>query len=168
LTINCEIKNKSNKIKIRYFNHTNIKLFKNQLSLLHWKHINFNENANKIYDNFFETFYSVYDANFPVIEKTLTPKNKNNPWVTKGFKKSSKIKQKLYIKYLKTKSSDNEKIYKNYKYLFEKVRKNLKRNYYSNLLDKFKNNSKRIWQIMNEISCRQKKCAGSLPLDGYS
>ncbi|XP_065677479.1 uncharacterized protein MAL8P1.12-like [Hydra vulgaris] len=163
LTINSEIKNKINKIKIRIFNHTNIKLFKNQLSLLHWKHINFNDNADKIYDNFYETFYSVYDANFPIIEKTITPKYKNNPWITKGFKKSSKIKQKLYIKYLKTKSLDNEKIYKNYKYLFEKVRKNLKKNYYTRLLDKFKNNTKRNWQIMNEITGRQKKCSGSLP-----
>ncbi|XP_047141104.2 uncharacterized protein MAL8P1.12 [Hydra vulgaris] len=163
LTINSEIKNKINKIKIRIFNHTNIKLFKNQLSLLHWKHINFNDNADKIYDNFYETFYSVYDANFPIIEKTIAPKYKNNPWITKGFKKSSKIKQKLYIKYLKTKSLDNEKIYKNYKHLFEKVRKNLKKNYYTRLLDKFKNNTKRNWQIMNEITGRQKKCSGSLP-----
>lgn len=69
----------------------------------------------------------------------------------------------MYIKYLKTKSSVNEKIYKNYKHLFEKVRKNLKKNYYSNLITKFKNDSKRTWNIIKEITGKFKTCSSALP-----
>jgi hypothetical protein len=130
LTFNTTSSNKTKQnriVKRRIYNEKKINEFKHQLSLLHWDHINFNDNASQIYNKFFETFYLVYDANFPVCEKLISHKSINSPWITKGLKKSSKIKQKLYIKYLKTKSSANEKIYKNYKHLFEKIRRNLKK-----------------------------------------
>ena len=50
-------------------------------------------------------------------------KDLNSPWMSKGLKKSSKLKQKLYIKFLKNKTTQNETIYKNYKNLFEKIKK---------------------------------------------
>ena len=43
------------------------------------------------------------------------------PCISKALKKSSKEKQKLYIKFLKHKSTQNEQIYKNYKHLFSKT-----------------------------------------------
>ena len=46
---------------------------------------------------------------------------------TQRIKKSSKQKQKLYIKFLKNKSIQNEQIFKNYQHLFEKLRKKAKR-----------------------------------------
>jgi hypothetical protein len=83
----------------------NLEQFKDQLSLLHWNHIDFNDNANNIYETFYKTLFSVYDANFPIVEKIIKiNKSSKSPWITKGLKKSSKIKQKLYIKYLKTKT----------------------------------------------------------------
>ncbi|XP_065673886.1 uncharacterized protein LOC136090837 [Hydra vulgaris] len=166
LTFNTTLSNeiKQNRtVKKRIYNDKKINDFKHQLSLLHWGHINFNEDASSIYNKFFETFYLVYDANFPVCEKLISHKTFNSPWIAKGLKKSSKIKQKLYIKYLKTKSSANEKIYKNYKNLFEKIRKNLKKNYYSNLINKFKNNSTRTWKIIKEITGKSKNHLSSLP-----
>ena len=36
----------------------------------------------------------------------------NTPWITKGIRKSSKRKQRLYEKYLKIRSKENEKTYK--------------------------------------------------------
>ncbi|XP_065662942.1 uncharacterized protein LOC136085555 [Hydra vulgaris] len=154
---------KSQTIRKRIFNKKNLETFKYQLSMLNWKHINFNEDINVIYNKFFNTFFSVYDANYPVFEITLKPKTLKNPWITKGLKKSSKIKQNLYIKYLKTKSHANLRIYKNYKTLFEKIRKNLKKNYYSNLITKYKNDSKQIWKILKEITGNQKTCSNFLP-----
>ncbi|XP_065639635.1 uncharacterized protein LOC136072356 [Hydra vulgaris] len=162
-TISTPNINKSQTIRKRIFNKKNLEAFKYQLSLLNWKHINFNEDINAIYNKFFNTFFSVYDANFPVSEITLKPKTLSSPWITKGLKKSSKIKQKLYIKYLKTKSHANLRIYKNYKTLFEKIRKNLKKNYYSNLITKYKNDSKQIWKILKEITGKQKTCSNFLP-----
>ena len=46
----------------------------------------------------------------------------------------SKQKQKLYIKFLKNKSTQNEYIYKNYKHFFEKLRKKGKQTYHQSIL----------------------------------
>ncbi|XP_065639761.1 uncharacterized protein LOC136072559 [Hydra vulgaris] len=126
-TVSSNNPERQNIIKKRVFNESNIKSFQYQLSLLHWKHINFNEDANTIYNKFFDTLFSIYDANFPLCEKITKIKTLNSPWITKGLKKSSKIKQKLYIKYLKTKSNENQQKYKNYQHLFEKIRKKFKK-----------------------------------------
>ena len=39
--------------------------------------------------------------NFPLTEKEIKFKNYETPWFSKGLKKSSKIKQRLCIKFLK-------------------------------------------------------------------
>lgn len=141
----------------------NIKSFKEQLELLHWEHIDLSSDCNTIYNTFVNTIYDVYDVNFPIKEFTLTQKGLNSPWITKGLKKSSKTKQKLYIKFLKTKKPENETNYKNYKNLYEKLRKKSKKNFYSDQLKKYQNNSKQLWRIMKEITGKQKENSNSLP-----
>ena len=61
----------------------------------------------------------------------LEPQKYNNPWITKGIKKSSKRKEKLYEKFLKNRNEKNEKLYKSYKSLFVSVKRKSKRIYYS-------------------------------------
>ena len=69
--------------------------------------------------------------------------NKVNPWITRGIAKSSKHKQKLYEKSLKNRSIQNEKIYKDYRKLFETTMK-YKRKYYSEKLLQFQGDTKKI------------------------
>ena len=76
---------------------------------------------------------------------------------------SSKQKQKLYIKFLKSKNPEDEFIYKNYKNLFENLRKKYKQNIYSNLSEKDKENAKRRWQILKKITGKVEKKNKSLP-----
>ena len=72
---------------------------------------------------FFRTLTDIYDANFPKREYILKDKDNKSPWISKGLKKSSKKKQRLYIKFLKTKTPEDEFKYKTYKSLFEKLKK---------------------------------------------
>ena len=65
--------------------------------------------------------------------------------ISKELKKSSKQKQKLYIKFLKNKSIQNEEIYKNYKHLFEKLRRKAKQTYYQFILKDCQNDMTRTW-----------------------
>ena len=46
---------------------------------------------------------------------------KNSSWITRGLKKSSKRKQRLYEKLLERRNDKNEKAYKLYKNLLEKL-----------------------------------------------
>ena len=64
----------------------------------------------------------MYHVNSPLTEIEIIPKNLEMPWFSKGLKKSSKSKQKLYIKFLKNKSVESEEKYKNYKNFFEKIK----------------------------------------------
>ena len=79
----------------------------------------------------------IYDANFLIGEYILKDKDIKFTWISKRLEKFSKKKQKLYIKFLKTKTLEDEFKYKNCKSIFEKLRKKLKediiQNYYINM-----------------------------------
>ncbi|XP_065671724.1 uncharacterized protein LOC136089600 [Hydra vulgaris] len=130
---------------------------------INWDIINFSEDIDLIYKSFFKIFYEIYDINFPKVEINYKHKKIKSPWITKGILKSSKIKQKLYIKYLKLKTTESKTNFKNYVRLFERLRKNSKLIYYTNLLEKYKLNSKRTWKLINEITGNTKKTSQSLP-----
>ena len=100
----------------------NITSFKEQISVLHWRHIDFNGTVNEIYDTFLKILTDIYDANFPIHEYILKDKDIKSPWISKGLKKSSKTKQRLCIKFIKSKTLEDESKYKNYNSLFEKLR----------------------------------------------
>ena len=110
----------------RVFNNSNIISFEEQLSLHHGRHIDFNGTVNVIYDTFRGILTDIYDVNFSIWENILEDKDNKAPWISKGLKKSSKKKQKLYIKFLKTKTLEDEFKYKTYKSLLGKLRKKLK------------------------------------------
>ena len=60
-------------------------------------------------------------------------KTNQNPWITKGIRKSFKKKEKLYEQFLKKRTPRGEQ-YRNYKNLFEIIKKKAKKIYYSNKL----------------------------------
>ena len=93
--------------------------FKEQLSLLHWRHIDFNGTVDEIYDTFLRTLTEIYDANFPVRVCILEDKNIKSSWISKGLRIYSKKKQKIYVKFLKTKTFEDEFKYKTYEILIE-------------------------------------------------
>ena len=105
----------------------------------------------------------IYDANFLIGEYILKDKDIKFTWISKRLEKFSKKKQKLYIKFLKTKTLEDEFKYKNYKSIFEKLRKKTKRRYYSKLLHKYETDSKRTWQVVKEIPGKQKTKSHLLP-----
>ena len=80
----------------------------------------------------------------------------------KATSKSWKQKQKLHIRFLKSKNPENELTYKNYEILLEKARKKSKQNCYLNLLEKHKDNSKQQWQVLKEITGKFQKKNQSL------
>ena len=140
----------------------NITSFKEQLFLLHWRHIDFNGTVNEIYHRFLKTLNDIYDANFPIREYVLKDKDIKSPWISKGLKNPQR-QNKDYTSNFQTKTLEDESKYKNYKSLFEKLRKKAKIAYYSKLLHKYKTDSKRTWQVMKEITGKQKTKSDLLP-----
>ena len=119
--------------------------------------------TNTLYKHSVKIYSSIYDKNFPALETGVKLKDLRTPRMSKAMRKSSKQKQKLYIKFLKSKNPEDELIYKNYKNLFEKLRKKSKQNYYLSLLEKHKDNAKNRWQVLKEITGNVQKKNQSLP-----
>ena len=63
--------------------------------------------------------------------------------MTEGLVRSSKKKQRLYEKFLKDGNPENVLNYKQYKTLFESLKKKSKKNYYLDLIDSYKYNIKK-------------------------
>ena len=90
------------KLKKRFFNESNLASFKNQISNIYWDILNSTQcSGNSLYETFLNIFSDIYDVNFPLTEIEIKPKNSKTPWFSKGLNKSSKTKQRLYIKFLK-------------------------------------------------------------------
>jgi hypothetical protein len=140
--------------------------FKDLLSATNWQKV-YQEcnlgNTNSAYINFINLFILQYNESFPIQEKVIKAKYLNCPWITKEIRKSSKQKQKLYEKYLKNRSEANLSLYKQYKNLFEKIKKQQKKKYYSNQIKKFNGDSKKTWDVMMEIMGKSKSNSKKMP-----
>ena len=111
-----------------------MELFKQELYKTSWDDVINNKNPNDAYNYFSHKLIVLYDKYFPKQNIRIYIKDLQSPWLTRGIKKSSKRKQKLYIKFLKNRNSKNELEYKNYKKLFESIKKHAKKNYFSSLI----------------------------------
>ena len=136
---------------------------KNKLNEINWENIKNIECPESAYNLFLQQFSAAYENAFPKVKIKIKIKNLLSPWISKGILKSSKKKQKLYDKYLKNRTYKNEKNYKTYKNMFETVKFKSKKNYYNNLITKYKNNIKKTWSIMKEAIGKIKQVNNNLP-----
>ena len=90
----------------------------------------------------------------PEKKKRLNNKHiKYNPWTTKGIKKSVTRKNKLYREWIHDKTDDNKLTkYKEYKNMLQKLIRLSKVNYFNNKCYEYKNDSKKLWNLINEIN----------------
>ena len=78
-----------------------MELFKQELYKTSWDDVINNKNPNDAYNYFSHKLIVLYDKYFPKQNIRIYIKDLQSPWLTRGIKKSSKRKQKLYIKFLK-------------------------------------------------------------------
>ena len=137
--------------------------FKNVVSSTDWNDVLGETITNESCDQFIKKFTLIYDDCFPIKVIEIKIKTLLSPWITKGTKKSSKRKQKLYEKYLKKKSPKNGKEYKDYKQLFEKIKKDSKKKYFQEKLSFYKNDIKNTWKTLKDVIGKTKINENRLP-----
>ena len=145
-----KIENKVTYITKRITKHDAIEKFNQDLYKTFWDDIIKNKNPNEAYNMFLQKVKVLYDQYFPKQYIKIKEKDLRSPWITRGITKSSKHKQKLYSKFLKNRNNQNEYEYKNYKKLFQSIKKQAKRHYFSSLVIKYKNNIKKTWYVIKE------------------
>ena len=158
--------NKSSETKFVYkrnISDVSMKQFKDALYKVEWDNVLCYTDPNAAYNEFLKVFLLHFNTFFPKKKIRIKSKNFASPWITKGIIKSSKRKQKLYEKFLKRKSPTNENNYKNYKRLFETIKKKSKANYFNERLNKYQNNIKKTWDVIKEVIGSSKSNSHSLP-----
>lgn len=146
----------------RNFSDANVEIFVHDLNTSDWSNIYRSTCANTAYEYFIRTFKFLYERSFP--EKTVSPRSDfKNPWMTKALLKSSKRKQRLYVKFLKKRTSANEHSYKTYKNIFVRLVKEAKKKYYSQSIDKNATNPQNLWKTIRQIIGKDNCHKTSLP-----
>ena len=64
---------------------------------------------------------------------------------------------------MKNRNPEKEPNYKQYKTLFESLKKKSKKNYYSDLIDSYKYNIKKMWHVMKKIIGNKRVTNAPLP-----
>ncbi len=114
---------------------------------------------------------SILDIAAPLKTKIIYPKQQVlNPWMTKGLMKSSRTLDNLYKKCCgKPKNDIAFTKYADYKRVFQRLKRNTKYNYYTKLLNDYKNDIRRMWSTINNVIGRKKKkyaLSDSFVIDG--
>jgi hypothetical protein len=105
-----------------------------------------------MFDLFYAKTTEIIDKHIPVKELSRKEiKLKSKPWITQAIQKSINIKNKLYKKFLKTKSSYYHSKFKLYRNKLNHILKISKRKYYNNYFIHSINNSKRVWKGIKQI-----------------
>ena len=116
----------------------------------HMKNRNYDDNVSKIHQTVIETL----DEFIPeTIHSVSYKKLRREPWLTSGIQTSTK-KAKLLYKQMLRKSCNQHCLdkYKKYNQMLSKIRRNAKHCHYLKVCENFRNNTSKLWKVINEIS----------------
>ncbi len=152
----------------RVVNDRNISAFSRKLHAMNWDAIFHESDANSAYNYFINTFQRIYDECFPLVSRHPSKyMDKRNAWLTTALLVSIKRKDKLYKKYLTTKTDHHKNKYCKYRNVLNKLLRYAKKSYYTELINHSKSDPKKTWNIINGLINKKNK-GGSPPSQIYT
>ena len=137
-------------IKFRIFNEENETKFTRKLAYTLWEEILIDPDVNNNFDLFYSTFERLYNECFPIKTKIISAKRFQSPWLSSGLINSIKNKNKMFKKFKIGMIS--EQCYKTYKNRLLNILRMAKKNYYTQLFNNFRTNSRKLWQAINSLN----------------
>lgn len=112
--------------------------------------------TNTSYTYFINTLSDIIDAHAPLRTYTVKKANiRREPWFTRALQISSKKLRKLYKHYITTKTTASHTNYIQYRNMYNKIRKAAKTLHFTNLFHEYRNNTKKTWQLINNLTGRK-------------
>ena len=155
VTINGNFLEKKQKIEIRSRKITDktIQAITDVLAGHDWENDLCNEEVNSNFKRFHERLLSTLNKLAPKRRIKLSYKqSKREPWISPSLLKCSTKQHKYYKQAIKNKDDLHWDKYKAYKKIFDKIKRYVKIDYYQNKCVEFRNNSKKLWNMINKIS----------------
>lgn len=106
------------------------------------------------YDLFLKTFKELYDTAFP-IEQLKKHKKSRKPWIDATLLKRIKTRDKLFATFIQTKNLNQLAEYKKMRNKLTSDIKRARNLYYENKFNSISNDSRKVWNCVNEL--RNKK-----------
>jgi hypothetical protein len=150
LVINRNKQDVTNRPMIRSYSDKNRHAFVSEIQHKDWASIFSANDVNAAYNEFIFTLQDAFRRNFP-FQKMSRKRMKDKKWITKGLKKCSRVKNKLYKEWISTRDAVDELKYKSYKKIFKKVSLEAESLYYKELFDIKTNSIKRLWSNLNMV-----------------
>ncbi len=142
--------NNLHKIEFRIINETNKQKFAHKLSMIDWNNLLNNCDVNENCKIFLDNITKDFNDSFPLKSKLITDKRLNNPWISQAVINSIRTKNYLYKDYKIGGVSEAQ--YKQYRNILNTTIRNAKKFYYMTQFTNFRNDTRKIWRTINELS----------------
>ena len=145
--------------------HNNVKLYKRDYSTfnpqdmisefqaINWQTvISSEQDSSSTFSSFYNVMSTIIDKHIPV--KQLSKRERkflSKPWITSALRKSIYVKNNLYKKFIKTRSTYIHSKFKLYRNKLNHLLKIAKKEYYNNYFFDNINDCKRIWKGVKQI-----------------
>lgn len=144
---------------IRIFSEKNGERFRNELCNINWDGLLCHaQDPNLAYEIFHKQVLNKFNKCYP-LQHLSRRATKDQAWVTKGLKTSSRHKNKLYKKWIKSRRNDDFEKYRIYKTIFKRVTRACMTTYYKDTLNTKMHNVKKVWNELNKLCSFSKKNA---------
>ena len=111
---------------VRLFSDKNIAEFRHKLSTVEWDTLYKYGNINDGYYYFENKIRECFNSSFRPV-KLSRKRSKDKNWITPGLKTSSQCKNRLFRKWVSSRSVQDEEKYKNYRRLYNRCRNEAER-----------------------------------------
>ena len=145
-------------IEARNFSKRNLTIFNDTLLRFDWSNV-LNSNDTQIsYNNFSDSFFTIYDLHFPVKKFKFNKKyHKIEKWMSSGLLTSRREKIRLSKLCFTHPNTNNITTFKKYRNLFNILVRAAKKLFYDKLFQKFQSNLSKTWQLINKIINKKPK-----------
>ena len=150
----------SDKKEFRIFNEANNSQFENLINAENWEDIHDDMDAQLQYDKFNEIYMRHYDNAYPIKnEKRTRRKNERKnpkPWILPWLEEACARKNNLYHEFVNTPTAENKAKYDKINAFCAKHIDIAKLRYRTKYFNEHKENSRKQWQMINELLNRRK------------
>jgi hypothetical protein len=146
----------------------NVINFLDQLRNTNWENLDEYNNSVNAYGSFLHKYTALFNECFPLKHIKASKHCLTKPWISKCLLKSIRKKNRLYRKFLKFPTSQNEINYKQYRNNLSSLLRTAKRLHYEEKLSLAKTNVKKTWQVLNEILQRRGNKANKIPSNFFT
>jgi len=113
------------------------------------------QNVDIAYNMFSDKLTDIFNSNFKLVRASRKSMKNNKPWITASLIRCVNNKSKLYKKWILSKQSADESLYKNYANELRKILNKAEASYFQRICDTKLYSLKKVWSNLNSVISTQ-------------